>query len=96
MSGITVLGDKCTGHGSFPPRPSIEASSNVMVGGKGVVREGDAWDTHCNSKPSCHDGTVVMASKTVKVNGKGVVRIGDKLDCGSAVAKGSGTVKAGG
>lgn len=96
MSGITVLGDKCTGHGDFPPRNNIAASSDVKIGGKGVVREGDAWATHCNSAPVCHGGAVVKGSGTVKVNGKGVVRIGDGLDCGSASAVGSGSVKAGG
>lgn len=96
MSGITVKGDTCTGHGTFPPRKNVVASDNVKIGGKGVVREGDAWEVHCNDQPVCHGGSVVKGSGTVKVNGKGVVRIGDGLDCGSASAVGSGTVKAGG
>lgn len=95
MAGVTIKGDSCTGHGSFPPRNNIQASENVIVNGKGVVREGDAWDSHCNPTPSCHGGSVVVGSSTVKVNGKGAVRIGDSLDCSSASAVGSPSVKVG-
>lgn len=44
MPGATVLGDICSGHGSFPPRPVISASGNVIINGKGAVRIGDAVD----------------------------------------------------
>ncbi len=95
MPFITRLGDTCTGHGSFPPRASIEASTDVIVNGKGAVREGDAWAVHCSGK-SCHGGSVSAGSSSVFVNGIPVARIGDPLDCGSSVATGSGNVSAGG
>lgn len=95
MPGVTRLGDACTGHGAFPPRSNIQASSDVVVNGKGAVRKGDAWDVHCAPK-SCHGGVAAKGSGTVKVNGKDLVRIGDPIDCGSSVAEGSANVIAGG
>lgn len=96
MPGVTRLGDACTGHGAFPPRNNIEASANVIVNGKGAVRKGDAWDTHCNGVPVCHGGVAASGSGTVKVNGRDLIRIDDPVDCGSSVAGGSGDVFAGG
>ena len=95
MAGVTRLGDACTGHGAFPPRPNVAASGDVIVNGIGAVRKGDAWDTHCVPK-SCHGGAAASGSGTVKVNGKDLVRIGDPIDCGSSVAAGSSDVIAGG
>nr|WP_083100694.1 PAAR domain-containing protein [Pseudophaeobacter leonis] len=39
---------------------------------------------------------MAVGSNTVYVNGKQIGRIGDPVDCGSAVAVGSGDVFAGG
>ncbi len=41
MPGIVRLGDYCSGHGGYPPRPNDEASANVFVNSKGVHRVGD-------------------------------------------------------
>lgn len=41
MPGIVRLGDKCSGHDGWPPRPNIEASTNVFVNDLGVHRLGD-------------------------------------------------------
>lgn len=95
MPAVTRLGDNCTGHGCFPPRPSIAASGNVFVNGIGVHRQGDGWATHC-CPPPCHAGNLASGSSTVYVNGKQCGRIGDPVSCGSAVAVGSGNVFAGG
>jgi len=46
MPAVVRLGDMSRGHSCFPPRPNIEASSNVFVNGKGVHRVGDAWAIH--------------------------------------------------
>ena len=43
MPAVTRLGDLCTGHGAFPPRPSTGASPNVFVNGIAVHRKGDSW-----------------------------------------------------
>lgn len=82
MSGVVRLGDICTGHGAFPPRKVDSASSNVVVNGKGAVRLGDHWVTHC-SPASCHDSTSSKGSSTVFVNGKPLVRKSDAIACGS-------------
>jgi len=93
--GICRLGDVSTGHGGWPSRPNDKASTDVFVNGLGVHRLGDHWSTHCNSKPSCHDGLLSTASLTVIVNGKGCGRIGDNIDCGDVVKTGSANTLAG-
>ena len=42
MPGIVRLGDVCTGHGCWPPRPNVEASPNVFVNSIAVHRLYDA------------------------------------------------------
>lgn len=96
MAAVTRLGDKCTGHGSWPPRPSAGASANVFANGIAVHRQGDAWATHCNPTPSCHSSSLAAGSATVFANGKQLGRIGDPVACGSSVAEGSASVFAGG
>lgn len=91
MPAVTRLGDICTGHGCFPPRPSSSASSNVFINSIAVHRQGDGWESHCCG-PSCHPSTLASGSSTVYVNGKQIGRIGDPVACGSVVASGSGNV----
>lgn len=88
MPAATRLGDKCTGHGAFPPRVNDEASEDVFINGKGAHRVGDHWETHC-ALIVCHDHNCEHGSATVFVNGKPAVRIGDEIGCGSVVAEGS-------
>lgn len=95
MPAVTRLGDLCSGHGCWPPRPSITASSNVLVNGKGAVRLNDQYAVHC-CKSKCHDGLLAMGSGTVFVNGRSLGRIGDPVNCGSVVAQASSNVFAGG
>ena len=97
MPAVTRLGDKCTGHSSFPPRPSTSASPNVYVNGVAVHRQGDSWAPHGSPSPiPPHGGTLSAGSGTVYVNGKQCGRVGDPVSCGSAVAQGSRNVIAGG
>lgn len=96
MPAVTRKGDACTGHGTFPPRPSVAGSPNVNINGIPAHRVGDGWATHCNTKPTCHGGALAAGSGSVNVNGKPLGRIGDDVDCGSAVAAGSPDVFAGG
>lgn len=91
MPAATRLNDSCTGHGCFPPRANTAASSDVIINGKGAHREGDNWAAHCCGPP-CHGGTTASGSPDVFVNGKAKARIGDPVDCGSAIAQGSGNV----
>lgn len=94
MPQIVRLGDKCGGHGGFPPRPSISASPNVFANGVPVVRKSDSWASHCDPD-TCHTGTSVTFSGTVFANGLNVCRIGDSVDCGSTMVEGSPNVFAG-
>ena len=97
MPPVTRLGDNCTGHGSFPPRPSSGASPDVFVNGIAVHREGDSWAPHGSPSPSPpHGSTLAAGSSTVFINGKQCGRIGDPVACGSAVAQGSDNVFIGG
>ena len=96
MPAATRLNDICTGHADWPPRPNIQASENVFVNSRGWHRQGDAWETHCNNVPECHDGVLASGSKSVYINGKQAGRIGDPVSCGSSVATGSENVFAGG
>lgn len=94
MPAVTRLGDRCTGHGAFPPRVNNSASGDVFVNGIGAHRMGDGWAVHCAGS-SCHASTLDNGSGTVFVNGKPLARIGDPIACGSAIAEGSSDVFAG-
>lgn len=94
MPSVTRLGDKCTGHGGFPPRANDSASGDVFVNNIAAHRVGDHWVTHC-SGPVCHDSTAAAGSGTVFVNNKPLARIGDAIACGSSIAGGSDNVFAG-
>lgn len=97
MPPVTRRGDSCTGHGSFPPRPSSSGSPNVFVNSIAVHRQGDGWVPHGSPSPSpAHGGSLASGSSTVFVNNKQCGRIGDPVSCGSAVAAGSSNVFAGG
>lgn len=88
MPGIVRLGDVCSGHGCFPPRPNIASSTDVLANGVGVHRVGDSWAPHtCHG--STHDGIAVTGSPTVFVNGVPITRIGDTVSCGSSMSVGS-------
>ncbi|ERI52123.1 hypothetical protein N878_01220 [Pseudomonas sp. EGD-AK9] len=97
MPAVSRLGDNCTGHGCWPPRPSTGASPNVFVNGLNVHRQGDAWAAHtCPTIPETHASVLAAGSATVFANGKQLARIGDPVACGSSVAQGSANVFAGG
>ena len=84
---------RCSGHGCFPPRPNIKASTNVLVNNIGWHRETDGWATHCCK--SCHASNLKSGSGTVFANGLGVARPGDPVACGSVCMGGSNNVYAG-
>ena len=88
MAAVSRLGDICTGHGCWPPRPGVTASPDVFVNGIPVHRVGDAWQVHC-CDGSCHPGVVVSGSNSVYINGSPAARIGDSINCGSLIAAGS-------
>jgi len=96
MPAVTRKGDSCTGHGPFPPRVSTNGSGDVFANGVPVHRQGDGWAAHCMSGPVCHGGSLAAGSSSVSANDQQLGRIGDPVDCGSAVASGSGNVFVGG
>jgi uncharacterized Zn-binding protein involved in type VI secretion len=90
MPKATRLGDICTGHGCWPPRPNDQGSPDVFVNGIPWHRQSDHWVTHCC--PPCHDSILAHGSPTVFVNGLEAGRVGDPVACGSLVATGSDDV----
>ena len=92
MPAVAPKGCICTGHDCFPPRKSIEGSSNVFVNGIPVHRQGDAWESHtcmCDEVPHGSHGSVLGGgSGKVFVNGKPIGRIGDNVACGGNIVAG--------
>lgn len=93
MAGLVRAGDKCSGHGSYPPRSTMTSSANVFVEGMGAVRMGDTWSPHCDLE--AHISSQVGGSKKVYINSLPSARIGDAVACGSVCVEGSETVTAG-
>lgn len=93
MPAAHRLGDICTGHGCWPPRPNVAGSPNVFVNGIPLHREGDAWAAHtCPDIPETHASVLGAGSPTVFANGIPAARVGDPVACGSTAASGSGNV----
>ncbi|WP_198468969.1 PAAR domain-containing protein [Acetomicrobium sp. S15 = DSM 107314] len=90
MPAVARLGDICTGHGCWPPRPSIEGSLNVFVNDIPVHRQSDAWGPHtCPDIPETHGSVLAEGWPTVFVNNLEVGYIGAPVACGSFIATGS-------
>jgi uncharacterized Zn-binding protein involved in type VI secretion len=94
---VTRIGDKTTGHGPWPPRPSTGGSGDVKVNNIGVVRDGDTWAPHNGGPNSPHKGEIghtTSFSGSVKANNKFIARIGDNVEA-DTIAAGSPNVNAG-
>jgi uncharacterized Zn-binding protein involved in type VI secretion len=91
-TGVVRLGDICSGHGCFPPRPNVQASADVIVNGRGWHRLGDGWAGHGCAVCPAHGGRAASGSHTVFVNGRPACRIGDAVSCGSSMVHGSDNV----
>ena len=89
MPAVVRLGDICTGHAGWPPRPNDSASPDTRVNNIPVHRKGDHWVTHCKPRSGCHDGVLAAGSPDCYVNNRPVGRIGDPVSCGSRCATGS-------
>lgn len=87
---VVRLGNICSGHPLFPPRPNIQGSPNFFIKGKPIHREGDAWDVHCRTIPDfdCHGSVMGKGSAKFMANNKVVAFVGDPIVCGSICAEG--------
>ena len=85
------LGDRCSGHGCFPPRPNNEASTDVFWNDLGAHRQTDSYEIHCCGD-SCHGGELAEGSSTVFINDLPIGRVTDPVSCGSAIIEGSPNV----
>jgi uncharacterized Zn-binding protein involved in type VI secretion len=94
MSAAARLTDICSGHGCFPSRSNVSASSNVFFNNLGAHRVSDAWAPH--SCVTIHDSVLASGSSTVFVNGLPQGRVGDSVACGSSIASGSPNIFIGG
>lgn len=83
------LGEMCTGHNGYPPRPNVQGSPDVFFNGRPAHRQGDTYSIHCKPKGGCHGSVLASGSKTVYTNGRQQGRQGDPVACGSLVATGS-------
>ncbi|MBF0374300.1 MAG: PAAR domain-containing protein [Alphaproteobacteria bacterium] len=89
MPPVTLMGDSCSGHGCWPPRPSIEGEPRFTVGGRPVHLQGHAWAPHtCPPIPETHASTLAAGAPRFTVAGRQLGRVGDPVACGSTVAQG--------
>lgn len=91
MPGVVRLADNSRGHGCFPPKPNIQASTDIFTNGRGVVRVGDIWAVHKCRKKS-HGSVSTQGSPNVFANGQAVVRQFDALSCADAAQECSSDV----
>ncbi len=94
MPRAVRLGDNCSGHGCFPPRPTNSASDTVLINNRGAHRLGDSLASHCCK--TCHTGTTIGGSSTVFINNRPAARVGDQVTCGSVLQEASDNVEIGG
>ena len=93
MPPVTRVGDKATGHGSFPPNKNAKGSPNTFANSKAITRVGDDMVPHSSPSPSPpHGGISVTGSPNVFVNSSPATRIGDAISCGEVHATGSHNV----
>lgn len=97
---ISRLGDLCTGHDCWLPRPNIEACKSVFVNNLPVHLVGQRWASHCcihtgDNHHGCHDGVTISGSSNVYIENVLVAREGDPVSCGSRVGKGSPDLECG-
>jgi uncharacterized Zn-binding protein involved in type VI secretion len=89
---LTYKGAITSGHGSFPPSPIEEGSSNVNVEGKPCTFKSAIVKTHINPSPSPCTRSISSGSSTVNINGHPAARISDSIDCGGMILQGNSTV----
>lgn len=92
MPAAARKGDTASGHGCFPPSDITSASPDVEIDGIPAARVGDSVAAHGCATCTPHGRAIAAGSPSVFVNGLPLARIVDAIDCGGAVAAGSGSV----
>lgn len=92
MAEIGIKGSLCSGHGGFPPRPSVEGDAFFTVNGIAVMTDGALFPDHSDGHSS-HSGTAVSSRPWFTINGKPVVCNGDVVSCGSVIITGDGLIQ---
>jgi len=95
VPAVTRITDADVAHCSGMTR--AVGSSDVIVNGLGVSRQGDVNTVHLLPGDPCpdHAAPIAVGSSTVIVNGKGCGRVGDAISGCTSVAQGSPDVIAG-
>lgn len=86
MKFLTLLGMVCSGHGGYPPRPSVTANSMLRVEGVPIVCNGDQYAIHCDDD-DCHPGTGIATTTLLRSPSGNLLLQGDPISCGSTVAQ---------
>lgn len=98
MAGAARRGDPGLIHCS--PWVIAEASSDVIINGRGAARIGDGTSLHLkpSAKTVCfpHTAKITQGAATVRINGRPAARIGSQLAGCTKVIGGSGDVDIGG
>ena len=93
MPKVARVGDNCTGHGCWVPRPIPSGASRTFVNNKPVVRTGDDHAPHtCPIIPETHSGVCGEGSPNVIIENAKAYRVGDPVSCGGVQAEGSPNV----
>ncbi len=92
MTGVTRVGDLCTGHDNCPAVPLVTGSPNVFIEDRAVGRIGDSYAPHQCSAHESHVGVITSGNSSVLVNGLAIATVGDSVSCGGTVAEGSTSV----
>jgi|GEM_PF-434993 len=92
MPAAGRIADIGSGHGCFPPSPTIQGSGDVFINKRKALRKGDAVLLHACTNCPPHGRSVSAGSATVNINGKPAARKSDSISCGGSVSTGSGDV----
>ena len=82
---IATVGDLGSAHGGFPATPILSGSSDVLVQGRAVARQGDGLLAHAKPKKGSHGRQIAGGEPSVLVYGRPVAISGCAISCGGVV-----------
>lgn len=95
MPSVTRLGDRCTGHSCWLPRPNNQGCFTVYVNGKPMHCHSHSYEVHCctcGEDHGCHGAVLSGGASRSYAEGLPIGRIGDSVSCGGVAATGSPNV----